>query len=130
MFAQTRKKADPLDQPPSHLGPALKVTGVLDMDGDLYVHGTVLGRINATRVILAPEASIEGDIVARDVHIEGHVNGRIFALNVTVESTATVTGRIFHNTLAVARGARIDGRMPWRPPSYFDTLTHLPEIRL
>jgi cytoskeletal protein CcmA (bactofilin family) len=101
----------------------------LDTEGDLYVHGTVLGRINADRVILGSEAVIEGDVVARDVHVEGRVNGRIFALNVTVESSANVTGRIFHNTVSVARGARIDGRMPWRPPNYFETLTQLPETR-
>jgi cytoskeletal protein CcmA (bactofilin family) len=129
MFAQSRKHAYPLDQPPSHVGRALKVTGILDMDGDLYVYGTVTGRINATRVILAPEASVDGDVVARDVHIEGRMNGRVFALNVRVESSATVTGRIFYNTLSVAHGARVDGRMPWRPPSYFETLTQLPEIR-
>lgn len=130
MFAQSRRvpdQADPL--PPSRLGRALKVTGVLDAEGDLYVHGTVFGRINADRVILGVEGCVEGDVVARDVLVEGRVNGRIFALNVTVESSANVTGRIFHNTLSVARGARVDGRMPWRPPNYFETLTQLPETR-
>lgn len=129
MFAQSRKAVEGPMQAPSQVGRALKVTGVLDMDGDLYVHGTVSGRINAHRVILSPEASVEGDVVAHEVHVEGRVNGRIFALNVTVESSANVTGRIFHNTISVARGARIDGRMPWRPPSYFENLTKLPEIR-
>jgi cytoskeletal protein CcmA (bactofilin family) len=50
MFAQTRKTADALDQPPSHVGRGLKITGVLDIEGDLYVDGTVSGRINAYRV--------------------------------------------------------------------------------
>jgi cytoskeletal protein CcmA (bactofilin family) len=127
MFAQTRSDTD--EQPPSHVGRALKVTGVLDMDGDLYVHGAVSGRINANRVILTPESNVEGDVVAHEVHVEGRFSGRIFALNVTVESSANVTGRIFHNTVSVARGARVDGRMPWRPPSYFETLTQLPETR-
>jgi cytoskeletal protein CcmA (bactofilin family) len=130
MFAQPRHVSDQDDQfPSSQVGRALKVTGTLDTEGDLYVHGTVFGRINADRVILGTEAVIEGDVVARDVHVEGRVNGRIFALNVTVESSANVTGRIFHNTVSVARGARIDGRMPWRPPNYFETLTQLPETR-
>ena len=56
-------------------------------------------------------------------------NGRVFALNVTLESSAEITGRVFHNTITVARGARIDARMPWRPPSYFETLDQLPETR-
>jgi cytoskeletal protein CcmA (bactofilin family) len=130
MFASTRRSADePVLLPPSQVGRSLKVTGTLETEGELTVHGIVRGRINAERVILGTECSVEGDVVARDVHIEGRVNGRIFALNVTVESSANVTGRIFHNTVSVARGARIDGRMPWRPPQYFETLTQLPEIR-
>jgi len=130
MFAQSRRVPDQDDPlPPSQVGRSLKVTGLLETEGDLYVHGSVTGRINADRVILGTEGSVEGDVVARDVHIEGRVNGRVFALNVTVESSANVTGRIFHNTVSVARGARIDGRMPWRPPNYFETLTQLPETR-
>lgn len=130
MFAPTRHlPQDAAQVPASQIGRALKVTGTLDTDGELTVHGMVRGRINAERVILGTEASVEGDVVAREVHIEGHLNGRIFALNVTVESSANVTGRIFHNQVSVARGARIDGRMPWRPPQYFETLTQLPETR-
>jgi len=132
MFAQLRHdpdSVDPASLPPSQVGKALRVTGVLDTEGELYVHGAVTGRINALRLVLGTHGSVEGDVVARDVHIEGRLNGRIFALNVTVESSANVTGRIFHNTVTVAKGARVDGRMPWRPPSYFETLTQLPETR-
>lgn len=130
MFAQSRRTEVQSQEPPaSRLGRTLKVTGTVDMDGELYVQGTVSGRINAVRVILGTESHVEGDVVAQEVRVEGHFSGRIFALHVTVESSANVTGRIFHNTVSVAQGARIDGRMPWRPPSYFETLTQLPETR-
>lgn len=132
MFAQLRRdpeSVEALSLPASQVGKALKVTGALETEGELYVHGTVTGHINALRLVLGTHGSVEGDVVARDVHIEGRLNGRIFALNVTVESSASVTGRIFHNTVTVAKGARIDGRMPWRPPSYFETLNQLPETR-
>jgi cytoskeletal protein CcmA (bactofilin family) len=132
MFAQLRRDPEGSDAatvPSSQIGRAMKVTGTLETEGELYVHGTVTGRINALRLILGSHGSVEGDVVAREVHIEGRLNGRIFALNVTVESSANVTGRIFHNTVTVAKGAHIDGRMPWRPPSYFETLTQLPETR-
>lgn len=131
MFAPARKDLEGPSKTdtPSHLGRAVTVTGTVDLDGALNVEGTVKGRINATRVILGTESHVEGDVVAREVQVEGRFSGRIFALNVTVESSANVTGRIFHNTVSVAKGARIDGRMPWRPPSYFETLTQLPETR-
>jgi cytoskeletal protein CcmA (bactofilin family) len=115
--------------PLSQLGTALTVTGVLDTEGEIQIHGTVQGRINAERLVLGECGTVEGDIVARDVRIGGRLNGRVFALNVTLDDTADVSGRIFHNTVTVARGARFEGRMPWRPPSYFEALDQLPETR-
>jgi cytoskeletal protein CcmA (bactofilin family) len=117
------------DEIASHLARALTVKGVLDTDGELFVLGNVLGRINADRLVLVSGGYVEGDVVARDVLIGGRLNGRVFALNVTVDSSADITGRIFHHTVTVAKGARIEGRMPWRPPSYFETLDQLPETR-
>ncbi len=113
----------------SHLSKAITVNGVLDTDGELRIHGHVQGRVNAERIVIAAGGSVEGDVVATDAFIEGRLNGRIFALNVTLESSAEITGRVFHNTITVARGARIDARMPWRPPNYFETLDQLPETR-
>jgi cytoskeletal protein CcmA (bactofilin family) len=115
--------------PTSHLGAALTVNGILDTEGELHIYGNVVGRINADRLVLRASGRVEGDIVARDVQIEGHLNGRVFARNVTVDSSANVSGRIFHNTVSVAFGARVDGRMPWRPLNYFETLEELPETR-
>jgi cytoskeletal protein CcmA (bactofilin family) len=115
--------------PLSQLGTALTVTGVLDTEGEIQIHGNVQGRINAERLVLGERGTVEGDIVARDVRIGGRLNGRVFALNVTLDDTADVSGRIFHNTVTVARGARFEGRMPWRPPSYFEALDQLPETR-
>jgi cytoskeletal protein CcmA (bactofilin family) len=117
------------DLPSSELGTALTVKGVLDTEGEVRIHGNVQGRINAERLVLGERGVIEGDIVARDVRIGGRLNGRVFALNVTLDDTADVSGRIFHNTVTVARGARFEGRMPWRPPSYFEALDQLPETR-
>jgi len=128
MFARAQE-SNP-EHPPSRLSRALRVQGLVEMDGELTVDGTVLGRINALRVHLSAQSHVEGDVVAREVRIEGRFSGRVFAQHVTIESSANITGRIFHNTISVAQGARIDGRMPWRPPSYFLTLTQLPEIRL
>lgn len=128
-LAKASHAREPELLPTSQLGTALTVTGVLDSEGELLIHGSVLGRINAERLVLCTCGYVEGDIVAKDVRIGGRLNGRVFALNVTLDDTADVSGRIFHNTVTVAKGARIDGRMPWRPPSYFEALDQLPETK-
>lgn len=117
------------DSAPSRLGKALTVKGLVETGGELHVLGNIEGRINADRLVVGNGGVVEGDIVARDVCIQGRLIGRVFALNVAVESSADIRGRIFHNTVSVAFGARVDGRMPWRPPQYFETLDQLPETR-
>ena len=111
----------------SSLGTALTVNGHLETDGEIRIYGNVLGQINAVRLILGRGGYVEGDVIAKNVHIGGKLNGRVFAPNVTLDSTADITGRIFHNTADVARGALIDGRMPWRPLNFFDELKQPPE---
>lgn len=118
-----------VELPVSLLGKALTVRGVVDTEGELHVHGSVVGRINADRLVLAVDGYVEGDVLARDVQIGGRLSGRIFALNVALGSSAEVTGRVFHHTVSVASGARIDGRMPWRPVNFFETLEQLPEAQ-
>jgi cytoskeletal protein CcmA (bactofilin family) len=113
----------------SHLSRAITINGDLESDGELHIYGNVRGQVCADRLVVGAGGYLEGDVIARDVHIEGRLEGRIFALNVTLDSAAEVNGRIFHNTITVAKGARIDARMPWRPPSYFETLETLPEAR-
>jgi len=115
--------------PASRLGRGLTITGKLDTEGELHIHGRVLGTVRADRIVIAPGSDVEGDVVARDAQISGRVLGRVFALNVTLDSSAEVTGRIFHHTVEVARAARIDARMPWRPLNFFQTLEQLPETQ-
>jgi cytoskeletal protein CcmA (bactofilin family) len=114
---------------PSFLGSRVGIRGVLEVDGELVISGHVEGRIAATRLVIAKGGLVEGDIVAREVVIAGHLNGRVFAPTVIIEDSAEVEGRVFHTNITVARGARVSGRMPWRPLSYFETLDKLPEVR-
>jgi cytoskeletal protein CcmA (bactofilin family) len=128
-FAKPLSGRDAPEISKSRLGRSLTVTGVVDTDGEIHIDGKILGRINAGSLVVSPEGYIEGDVVAREARIGGRVNGRIFALSVTLDCSADVSGRIFHNSVTVAQGARIDARMPWRPPSYFETLEQLPETK-
>jgi cytoskeletal protein CcmA (bactofilin family) len=102
---------------------------VLETDGELVVSGLVRGCIAALRLIIAPGGRVEGDVVAREVVVTGCLDGRVFAPTVSIETGADIKGRIFHTHVPVARGARVVGRMPWRPISYFETLNQLPEVR-
>ena len=128
-FIKVTPANEVVELPPSHLGTMLTVKGVLDTDGEIFVDGKVMGRISASRLVLNANGYVEGDVIARDVVLCGRMAGRVFAFNVTLDSSADITGRIFHHTVTIAKGARMNGRMPWRPLSYFETLKQLPENR-
>jgi cytoskeletal protein CcmA (bactofilin family) len=115
--------------PTSHLGRAITVKGVLDTDGEIYIHGNVQGQINADKLVLGSGGSVEGDIVAREVRIGGRLRGRVFAFTVALDSSADITGRIFHHIVTVEKGAKIDGRMPWRPLNFFESFEQPPETQ-
>ena len=125
--ASSSLDADRSLAPVSHLERSLTVTGQLETDGELHVDGTVVGQIAAERLVVGISGVVEGNVRAKDVRVIGKLNGRIYATNVTLDSSATVTGRVFHTNLPVATGARIDGRMPWRPVNFFESLTRIPE---
>ena len=129
MLIRTQPRRSETALPVSCIGNGLTVTGSLETEGELHVHGKVQGSLCADRLVLAADGEVEGDIVARDAQLCGRVNGRVFALNVTLDSTADIKGRIFHHTVEVARGARVDARMPWRPLNFFETLEQIPETQ-
>ena len=126
---QTFAHGQEADAPPSFLGSRVRIRGVLEVDGELVISGLVTGRIAAIRLVIATGGMVEGDIIAREVVIAGRLLGRVFAPTVFIEDGAEVDGRIFHTNVTVARGAHVVGRMPWRPISYFENLTTLPEVR-
>ncbi|HTQ12261.1 MAG TPA: polymer-forming cytoskeletal protein [Rhizomicrobium sp.] len=129
MFALKDRARDSAPLPASELGRGLNVTGHLQTEGELVVLGRVRGRIDADLLVVADGADVEADVMAREVRVAGRFTGRIFAVTVALEDGAQVAGRIFHHIVSVARGARFEGRMPWRPPQYFESLTELPETQ-
>ena len=118
-----------VEAPPSFLGSRVGIRGVLEVDGELVISGLIQGRIAAIKLVIAVGGFVEGDVIAHEVVIAGRLCGRVFAPTVAIEDGAEVEGRIFHTNVTVARGARVTGRMPWRPISYFETLDKLPEVR-
>jgi cytoskeletal protein CcmA (bactofilin family) len=69
----------------------------------------VTSRVHASAVEIAEGAQMEGDVVAEELTIGGHVKGTIHANRVKLNNTAVVEGDIFHRTLAIEENARFEG---------------------
>lgn len=83
------------------------------MEGDVCAH----------KVVLCADGFLEGNLVAREAVLEGRIRGSVFAFSVVIESSAEIEGHVFHHELAVAPGAHLEGRTPWRPVNYFDNIS-------
>jgi cytoskeletal protein CcmA (bactofilin family) len=94
----------------SIIGASLKVTGNLESDGEILLHGRVDGDILGNVVTVAQGAEVAGTVRGESVKIGGKVRGRIEARNVVLGGTAHIEGDIVHETLQIETGAWVDSR--------------------
>ena len=77
----------------------------LQIDGD--IHGDVCGK----QVTISADGSVVGTVSAEKIEVHGGVKGAIRAASVVVHPTAQVDAEILHQTLSIAEGAQVEGRL-------------------
>lgn len=105
-------------KPISMFGQGLTIRG--DVVGDIEVHldCVVLGDVKVGKLIVGPNARIEGALVAQAMEIHGLVIGTVTAQSVRLHGTARVDGDITHEQLAMETGAQFQGRsLKFRRPA-------------
>ena len=103
MFRQFRNR--------SILARGFKLVGRLVAEGRVEVHGQIEGDILATKLVVGRDGEISGHLDAESVVVNGRVNGPITATDVELDANAVVTGDIECQTIAVVKGAFVDGRL-------------------
>jgi cytoskeletal protein CcmA (bactofilin family) len=98
----------------SVIGPDMTITGDARTGEDLRVDGRIEGNVSCASLDLGEGGAIEGDVEADEVRLAGSVRGRVAARAVTLEAAARVSGDVSYESLAVAPGARIEGRLGHR----------------
>jgi cytoskeletal protein CcmA (bactofilin family) len=91
-----------------------------DVVGDVEVHldCVVLGDVKVGKLIIGPNARIEGSVVSQAMEIHGLVIGAVTAQTVRLYGTARVDGDITHEQLAMEPGAEFQGRsLKFRRPA-------------
>jgi cytoskeletal protein CcmA (bactofilin family) len=85
------------------------IVGNIVCDGPWEFFCSIEGELRGTDLVIGPDATVVGSVVANDVTIRGKVTGTIRAVNVKLRGAAAVEGEIFHQTLLVEEDARFDG---------------------
>lgn len=98
----------------SFIGPDVLVSGDLTTTSQIHIDGRVDGDVRCDSLIMGEGGTVAGHIIADDTRIAGLVDGTVNARIVTLEPTAKVTGDVTYETLSIAAGASIDGRLARR----------------
>ncbi|GAB3753125.1 bactofilin family protein [Lysobacter olei] len=99
------------------VGPQMTIRGDLQFSGGLYVEGRIVGTVVAEAgkpavLTLAENGSIEGEIRAPVVVINGRLDGDVHAEErVELASKARVLGNVHYKVVEMAAGAMLTGRL-------------------
>jgi cytoskeletal protein CcmA (bactofilin family) len=114
MFGRAGKAGSPAGKDGrglSFIGPEAMVSGDVASGAQLHLDGRVDGDVRCAGLIQGAGGTIAGNVAAEQARIAGLVEGRVEAHTLIVEATARICGDIFYETLSVAPGARIEGRL-------------------
>lgn len=116
MFGSKQKNVRPTLDIDTLIGARTSIRGDVTFSGGLRIDGQVVGKIVAesadAMLVLADKGSIEGEIRAPHVIINGLFNGEIFASErVELAAQARVTGNIYYKILEMAAGAQVCGQI-------------------
>jgi cytoskeletal protein CcmA (bactofilin family) len=112
-MAEPRKRRllDQIGESPTFVTEGSRITGDLETTGPLVVCGTVTGdgRVGGT-LHMSSTAQWQGEVHAQAAVIAGRITGRlVIADRLEVGATAVIRADIVARTVAIAKGAVIEG---------------------
>ena len=94
---------------PTIISSDMRITGNITSEGEVQIDGVVDGDVRGAKVSIGASGHVAGAVSADRILVRGRVNGQIRAQLVTLTRTAQVKGDIFHDTLSMESGAKLEG---------------------
>lgn len=93
------------------IGPSVKVEGNFVGQGNIIVEGTVKGSVKTNgNVMVGNKAKITAAVEAANAVISGEIRGNVTVSgDLELTESARITGDVVAKTLAIARGAMLNG---------------------
>ena len=98
----------------THIGKSVTISGELSGSEDLVLDGKFDGTITLTdsRLTVGPNAHVTADLKVRDVIVFGRVEGNIHATGrIELRQTAVVNGDLHAGRLSIEESATVSGRV-------------------
>lgn len=92
------------------IGSSIVIKGELLGEEELVIEGRVEGKINIkNNLIIGQKGSVEADVTAKSVVINGRVHGNIVAERVEIVASGSLEGNIKAPKISIADGAHFKG---------------------
>jgi cytoskeletal protein CcmA (bactofilin family) len=98
----------------SFIGPEVVIGGDIATSAQLHIDGRIEGHVRCAQLCQGGSGVVAGDIVADEARLAGRVEGTVNAGTLIIEASARIAGDVTYETISIAAGARIDGRLARR----------------
>ncbi|WP_293882408.1 polymer-forming cytoskeletal protein [Sphingomonas sp.] len=95
----------------SFIGSDVIITGNIGGHGHLHIDGRVDGDVVCAALTLGADGVVAGNVSADDATIAGTIDGTIAAKALTIEGTARINGDLSYDSVSIATGAIVEGRV-------------------
>jgi cytoskeletal protein CcmA (bactofilin family) len=108
-----RRMLDKMGSAPTYVAPGSRITGDIEAPGALVMCGQVRGDGDVKGPLsISAEARWDGEVHARSGVVAGTINGAIRVdEKLEIRATAVIRGRVSAKSLAIAKGAVIEGEV-------------------
>ena len=106
-----QKEVEELSNSSNIIGKGTILNGSLETYGNIRVEGKVIGNIKTkSKAAFGHSSQVEGNILAQNAEIAGHVSGTVEVTEqLVLKPTAVIDGDIITNKLIVEAGAAFNG---------------------
>ena len=111
MFNKDQKEVQEHNNSSNIIGKGTILEGNIETFGNIRVEGKLVGKVKTkSKAAFGPSAQVEGNVLAQNAEIEGHVTGTVEISDVLIlKSTSVIDGDIVTNKLIVESGAAFNG---------------------
>ncbi len=95
----------------SLLHDGIVIKGDWHSDGIVEFGGKIRGDLTVDVLVVTGTGKVDGNVRARSVTVEGHLNGTIAAVDVILASTSVITGEIVAEKIQIDFGSNVEGRL-------------------
>ena len=96
----------------SFVGETMQIEGDFHYSGAVDVAGLINGNVYGKEMIILDTGSVKGNLYVSKLNINGHVEGKIVADEISLGSNSVIKGDIlFKSHLKTEEGAEIDGHI-------------------